>query len=403
MPIEVVSPDDLTQVYVALNLSITEQANKNKIDNENLVTQITDLKSQLATIPQVKQPSKISDRIASINIGAKNYDDPAYQAAMAKASLVLMGFYIGWRGDKAGEKISAAVKAIKDINPKCKVGQYTNLMESTNPTANDANLFLSTKLNAENWWLRDALGNMVQWTKTYGTWDTNFTTWTKPDVNGDRLPQWLAKQRIDQLFSRVPFDICVCDNVFNQSRTKQANWKLDGKDTLSANADIAAAFRTGYSAYWNIFRNNGLEILGNVDSDLSSAEYKGQLNYALLEKMIGASWSLETLGWKGMFDRYIAASKNAKTAIFHAIGPLNDIEKMRYALASCLLGDGMFAYSDIAVEYSSTPWFDDYDLPLGYPIEPVPTQDFLGVWTRKYQNGVVSVDTKNKVGKITVG
>lgn len=354
---------------------------------------------------RILRPTKISDRLASLNIGAKNYDDPVYQTQISKAAIAIMGFYPGWRGDKAGEKISSVVNKLKELNPKILVGQYTNVMESSaDKVADAANLDKINKIDEMNWWLKNAAGQKLQWSTLYNAWDLNITKWTPVDSNGDHFPDWYAKYVTDKFFSKVPFDFVFSDNNFVQSRIPKANWRLEGIDVLSSLPDISLAFRQGQVAYWNKLQelNPNLLFAANTDHDCSSPEYKGQLHFALLEKMIGASWSLENKSWEAMYSRYLTASKNSQTTLFCAAGAVTDLQRVRYALASCLLGDGYFVYSDDAVGYSSTPWYPEYDLELGFPIEPPPTQAFRGKWYRKYQNGLVVVDPSNKTGQILV-
>ena len=70
---------------------------------------------------------------------------------------------------------------------------------------------------------------------------------------------------------------------------------------------------------------------------------------------------------------------------------IDDYQRMRYGLCSCLLDDGYFSYTDEAEGYSAIPWFDEYDVDLGQPIEPPKHQPIKGsfFWNRKYENGIV--------------
>ena len=61
--------------------------------------------------------------LLGMNIGAKNYDDAAYQAEMARLDVVILGFYPGWRGDSNGSVIRGAVQQLKARNPALQVGQ----------------------------------------------------------------------------------------------------------------------------------------------------------------------------------------------------------------------------------------------------------------------------------------
>src|SRR5947209_3381862 len=73
-------------------------------------------------------------RLMGMNIGAKNYDDPAYEKQLAKLDVVMLGFYRGWRPDgfasSSTEAIRKAVQQIKSQHPGMLVGQYTVLNES---------------------------------------------------------------------------------------------------------------------------------------------------------------------------------------------------------------------------------------------------------------------------------
>ena len=133
-------------------------------------------------------------RLLSMNIGTKNYHEPAYQDAMARFDIVILGFYPGWRGDRGGQRLREVVADLKRRNPRLLVGQYTVLNESgDNADKNPAIRDRIDKLNRENWWLRKADGGKTSWTERYSAYDINFTQWSKPDANGDRYPQWLAQ------------------------------------------------------------------------------------------------------------------------------------------------------------------------------------------------------------------
>ena len=42
-------------------------------------------------------------KLMGMNIGAKNYHEPAYQDALSRLDFVVLGVYPGWRGDRNGE------------------------------------------------------------------------------------------------------------------------------------------------------------------------------------------------------------------------------------------------------------------------------------------------------------
>ena len=343
-----------------------------------------------------------------MNIGAKNYDDGAYQAQLARLDAVILGFYPGWRGDTDGSVIRRAVQSMKALNPGLKVGQYTILNEASTTSANSD---LTAKLDAMNWWLRDALtGAKTQWSTSYGAWDINQTEWTGADANGDRWPQWLAKRDARMFFQRVPeFDLWYFDNVMLNSRVATANWKLDGSNWSSKEATVAAAYRRGHAAEWLAAETAapGRLQMGNVDNDLSSPEYRGQLGGAFLEALMGKSYSIETwAGWVPMMQRYLATTANLRGPAlvgFNVHGSPSDYRFFRYAFTSCLLGNGAFSFTDSALGYSSVPWFDEYEVALGAPAEAATLNAWSnGVYRRLYANAMVLVNPQLDARTVTI-
>ena len=346
-----------------------------------------------------------------MNIGAKNYDDSTYQAQLARLDAVILGFYPGWKGDTDGSVIRRAVQAMKSRNPAMKVGQYPILNEASDQTTTSANADIALKLDAMNWWLRDAVtGAKTQWTTGFSAYDVNQSAWTQPDANGDLWPQWLAKRHNQKFFALVPeFDIWYFDNVMTNSRVTAANWKLDGSNWSSKDATVAAAYRRGHVAEWQTAAAvaPGRIQMGNTDNDLSSPEFKGQLGAAFLEAMMGKSYSIETwAGWVPMMQRYFAVAANMKSPAmlgFNVHGSPTDYRFFRYAFTSCLLGNGYFSFTDAAAGYSSVPWFDEYEVALGAAAEPATMTEWSnGVYRRRYDNALVLVNPQIDPRVVTI-
>jgi hypothetical protein len=349
--------------------------------------------------------------LLGMNIGAKNYDDSGYQAQLARLDAVILGFYPGWKGDTDGSVIRRAVQSIKALNPAIKIGQYTIQNEAVADATKTSNDDLIAKLDAMNWWLRDALtGAKLQWTAGYSAWDVNQTDWVAPDSNGDRWPQWVAKRHQRLYFQPVPeFDIWYFDNVMTNSRILAANWKLDGSNWSSKEATVAAAYRRGHVAEWQTAAAvaPGRVQMGNVDGDLSPPEYRGQLGAAFLEALMGESYSIETwAGWPAMMKRYFDTTANLRApamVAFNVHGSPTDYRFFRYAFASCLLGNGHFAFTDKAAGYSSVAWFDEYEVALGAPAEAATTSMWSnGVYRRLYANAMVLVNPQADPRSVTI-
>lgn len=352
-------------------------------------------------------------RLMGMNIGAKNYDDPAYQGDLARLDVVLLGFYKGWapRG-YAPDSVSAIRRAVREIkarNPAMLIGQYVVLNEMDDDPANVAVGDMRDKLYASNWWLTNAAQRKVQWTKAYGTYEVNFTAWTQPDANGQRWPQWLAGRNYGAYFRDIPeFDIVYLDNVMAVPRVR-GDWNLDGILDDPLDPVIAAAYRAGHVAHWREIRRLQPQalLIGNADNDLSDPVWKGQLDGAFLESMMGESWSIEwTDGWKKMMERYRAVIANTggpKIVGFNVSGNPNDLRFFRYAYTSCLLDNGYFSFTDKARGHSSVPWFDEYNFKLGKAVEAPPGAAWTqGVWRRNFENGVVLVNPTKSTRTVTV-
>ena len=355
------------------------------------------LSNRIATIQQKGFP-----RLLGMNIAIDSYQLPTYQAALAKLDVVILGFYPGWNKMQTNEPIRDAVKAIKNINPNILIGQYTILNEAQEDTPQyKMYSYKSIKLDQENWWLRDAGGNQVQWTAIFDTWVINYTNWVKPDANGLRYPEWLAQQDYNLYFQPVPeFDFWYYDAVLSDPRVLAANWKLDGTNYSNTDPVIQQAVRIGTSNEWTIARELAPNVLffGNsTDTILAYPEYKNKLNAAFFEGLMGKSWSYETwAGWDVMMSHYqtVAPSLQAPKIVgFNVWGKVNDYQFFRYAFASCLMDNGFFNFTDVNVGYGSVPWFDEYNVNLGNAIDtPQQVHVYKGVHYRNFEHGLVLVN-----------
>jgi hypothetical protein len=342
-------------------------------------------------------------RLMGMNIGAKHYDDALYQESLARLDAVVLGFYRGWNphgyAATPADAMRKVVQALKARNPRLLVGQYTVLNEANDDARDAATADLRAKLHKEGWWLRNAAGRRVQWTSRYANWDINFTPWAKPDALGRRWPEWLAERNHAAYFSDVPeFDLVFLDNVLNALRVR-GDWDGDGANDDPKDAKVLAAHFAGHAAHWRRLREllPGKLLLGNVDHDLANPGWRGALEGAFLEGLMGERWSIETWGgWEAMMRRYRAVLANTRSPHlvgFNVHGDPQDLRFFRYAYASCLLGDGYFSFTDKSKGYSSVPWFEDYEIDLGKALSPPPQAPWRdGVWRRDFERGAALVN-----------
>ena len=103
---------------------------------------------------------------------------------------------------------------------------------------------------------------------------------------------------------------------------------------------------------------------GNSKPVFLDLEYSGKLNGVNMEALMGKSWSGRAMERYALTMGHVTAPKLVG---FGVIGKADDYRLMRYGLASCLMGDGYFAYSTLEGQYSAAPWFDDLMPTLAKP------------------------------------
>src|SRR5947208_3287852 len=238
-------------------------------------------KTAASIVPDTAPTAATFPRLLGMNNGAKNYESATYQAAMAKLDVVILGFYRGWRNGYATTSTLAmrkVVQALKAINPKILVGQYTLLNQALDDPNDTASLDIQIQLDAADWWLLNAAKRKVQYTREFGpTWEVNVSTWAPQDAKGERWPEWILERNYNVFFRDIPeFDIVFLDNVVNPRVT--ADWNRDGKDEPQNSPAVLAANYAGHVAEWNRLRQllPKALLIGNADNDLGNPEWKGQ-------------------------------------------------------------------------------------------------------------------------------
>ncbi len=321
--------------------------------------------------------------------------DAAQQELAARFNVVVLGMY----PSMGVPRMQSMIDRLRAINPGIKLAQYVALNElAGSAQANEDGYPLVQAVGANDWWVRDTAGKRMQWTDEYNNYEVNLTDWAPADAAGRRWPQWKAEFDSRAYFSVLNgLDYVFNDNVFVQPRNK-ADWMRNGTDQAPDNPVVAAGLRKGFVNYWNALRarHPGIKIIGNADSDLGTPEYKGQLEGAVLECMMGKTWSLETWGgWDTMMARYRKALANTRApndVIFHACsqGAVNPA-LVRYGLASALMENGYFSHT--ADNEAAPYWADEFAAQIGTAAEAPPTAPTAsGIWMRRYTQGVALVN-----------
>ncbi len=344
-------------------------------------------------------------RLATVNLTEPmNYDNPAYQASLARFNLMLFMIYPNWNSAHH-MTMNQSVAAIKAINPLAKVYLYVLVESMPNPSDQAWSVF-ANELNSTHWWLypQGTSGTPVpaSWP---GNSTANITLFVQPDANGRRWVDWYANYAVNNYIAPNPaVDGLFTDNVFISPRTN-GDWNLDGVTDSDSNPTTQQWYQQGYAHYFNDLYKAmpGKYQLGNItDWGTSGGKlgvYSGMVNGGLIEGMIGVSWSPETWGgWSEMMRQYrqiMAATASPKLTIFSQRGSPTDYQGLRYGLASCLLDDGYFEFTNVNSAYSGVIWFDEYNVNLGSETSSPATSPWQkGVYRRDYQNGIALVNPK---------
>jgi hypothetical protein len=351
-------------------------------------------------------------RLGGILIGSpQDYWDPAYQQNIAKLDVAILSVYPGW-GESRGTDMIRTVQRIKQLNPSIRIYLYV-ILESQRKPASAAWVPLEQKLDSARWWLYSSGSNLVLSDYGRDTYILNLTQYGPADSSGVRLNTWFARYIQQQFAAPNPaIDGFFTDNVFWKPR-RDGDWNRDGRIDSNNDATVGRWFREGYRTYITELKRlmPGKTQIANVADwgapNATLTEYQGLWNGGVLEGIIGKPYSVEvqTGGWQHIMARYrktMAAFSAPKIGMFNQHGSITDYQGMRYGLASCLMDDGYFTYTNSASEYRGVPWFDEFNFNLGAAVSPVQTAAWQqGVFRRDFQNGIALVNPKGN-GQKTV-
>jgi len=344
------------------------------------------------------------------------------QAALARFDAVILNIYarsdIRYRSRFSRRTWQDIVAKIRAINPGILLGAYAIIEETKNDANRETNVDIDKyiKVQNENWWLYSGSGEKI---KAYReNCAINGSRYSKPDANGMRWPQWLAKRDFEKFFNPAlirgkGFDIWFVDNIRDKS-LYLGDWDRNGWNDLSNFPTALSAYRGMNKDYFSVMRRLAPEmiLMGNAPCDLSA--YPKALDASLNEAMFGKTWSLGGYppwgeghdgSWKKVMHQYNTQFQNINTnlVVFQAQGSSTDYQLFRYALCSCLLNNGYFNFVDQSVGYVVPPWFDEYDYKLGKAISVPQTRAWKnGVWRRDFEFGISLVNPTTSVKTVTI-
>lgn len=361
-------------------------------------------------------------RIGGIQIGSPfNYDSATYAAQLAKQSVMVLNNYPGMAPD--GMPMATAMANIKKLNPNALIFLYTNInnvsLNVATPTSTDWGPY-DAQLSGQKWWLYSDAAFTQQVDAGMGDtndWQVNITMFTPKDAQGDIANEYMARFNVNYSTTQAgnpPIDGLYTDN-FGWRPYVNGDWNRDGVVDLQTTPAVQQWFRAGYQHYLQLVEQlmPGKLQIANIgdwgESTSTLTEYQGLANGGVLEAYIGKTWSIETTaGWATTLAQYRKVMANTaapQLVIFNQWGALTDYQSMRYGLATCLLDNGYYSFTNTAAGYYGVVWFDEMNASLGArSTTGVPQAAWQkGVWRADFVNGIALVNPKgNGVQTVTL-
>lgn len=361
-----------------------------------------------------------------------DWDDPTEQQTLAQMHVAIIGYFNGWTNPS--RQLNTAITNIKSESPytnfPTKVFLYNDNEQFRDDGTNDSIPTVVNELNSMNWWLYNGSGTAAtnrvhdpQSLPAVKAYIVNTTQFAKDGSTSYGWVHWFANNWIYPGFYQPNnlIDGLYTDNFAIQPLA-DGDYNEDTHSDSASDPTVAGWFRAGLAEYVKTLKAllpSGKYELGNIGDWGQSfvpapayPEYQNLLNGGVLEGYIGKSYGPEINSWSDMLTRYrkvMNAVTAPKLVLLGTSALMTDYKTMRYGLASCMMDDGYFAFSDGGdpnhIEYSNTPLFDEYKIALGYPTDPPPTAAWQnGIWRRNFQNGTVLVNPRgnNNGNPVTV-
>src|SRR5665213_2006096 len=213
-------------------------------------------------------------RIGGDLVGSpQNYQDPAYQAQIARMSFVILGAWPGWTGSgSTPSSLQQVAQQIKALNPNIQIFNY-EILEAFGVGMGTSGSYpdVYAKINAMNWWVYQ---NGTGGTKTPSAfsggggpfYEVNFTNAAPPDSSGLRWSDWYAQWDITTFMTPSPaMDGLFTDNVgWVPESSANGDWNRDGTTDSAATASVWLG--QGYQTFFGDLRKAtpGITLLGNL-------------------------------------------------------------------------------------------------------------------------------------------
>jgi hypothetical protein len=331
-----------------------------------------------------------------------NINDEAQITELAKWDVVTLS-------PPALEYSPNIIKKLKEKNPKITILAYVAIQEIPydqkllSTTSNWKAIYDAVDKN--NWWLKDASGQHI--TLWPGAWYINASSLAPKDATGKNWLDYVPQYVNDTLYKKYGFDGVFFDNTWDNISFISSTIDINGDGVADSKQAVDQAWKDGLSQIINKTRQLSPNkiITANGNSNYFNNLLNGRLQeqfpiyyeggWVNSEKM----YLQPNLGYSPQFPTINVNTNNT--------GVQNDYQKVRFGMASALLGDGYYSFDYGDMGHDKLWWYDEYNYYLGQAksspknlLNSSNSNLTAGVWQRDFQNAVVLINSTNAEQKI---
>jgi hypothetical protein len=365
--------------------------------------------AMIALLAVVSQPASAQEgppfpRIANC-YGIRLVPDssPADIEEVAKWDLLIGGVWANWGDPESVRLLREKMQAVREKNPHVIILDFSSSAPYADPK--------DKTFPASGWLLQPDGGRIEGWP------GTQMINLTKPEVI-----DWLAARSVasvrekgfDGTFidcmgggfdwwacnieSGKPYEVDVDgDGKADDRRWLDEQW-IAAKTELSRKVREALGpdvpFMTNQAGEWGFPTMNGILLEDYLDYVLDGGMswdhvLQTYLHWTQEPHKPTLTTIVSSSGIQPPFDPWRTLNEEARQALLER--GRNLLPRMRFGLATTLMGDGYFAY-DLHTRWRGQRWwYPEYDAPLGYPKGPAAKQPD-GTWRREFDGGAVVVN-----------
>jgi hypothetical protein len=309
---------------------------------------------------------------------------------------------------EVSENSRPQLERIRQLNPKIIILAYLTSQEIIDDINDYNNAYLRQELYQdliEGWWLKDDNNNRVSnWPETSML---NLTDGAATDSQGRHFNDYLPEFVVEKLQASCLWDGVFFDNTWGDvAWVNSGNLDIDNDGQAESSAEIDQLWASGFKEMLARTRELAGPEFIIVGNGRVYEGYQGLMNGMMLESF-PSTW--ENGGtWSGSMKTYLKLPTINRQPSLPVINVYNknqnDYQRVRFGLASTLLGDGFFSYDYDVTNHGQIWWYDEYDFDLGvarskpYNLLPGAGSELkAGLWRRDFKNGLAIVNSTSQV------